>query len=243
MDIPPKMLANAAPEHVAFGCMPSFNVYGLEGIKKDGREVPYRTAGGHIHFGCGPLNPDEIKEVVKALDAIIGVASVSLFEGIDEARRREMYGLAGEYRTPPHGLEYRTLSNAWLCHPLATHIVFDLARQAFQVGLVGLRHFWKASEEEVIECIQKNDVALARKILKRNKDLLFVLLQNVYNGVRAMLIQRVIMKGIASAVENPNDIISNWNLDGKIEWVKNSNGDGKCVSNAAIKLFKNKKVS
>jgi hypothetical protein len=66
--------------------------------------VPFRTTGGHIHFGIGKRDDETVSRMVKALDAIIGVACVSLFDGIDDPRRRRMYGLAGEYRLPEYGV-------------------------------------------------------------------------------------------------------------------------------------------
>lgn len=117
IDVPPSMLLEAKEEHVQFGCMPSYNVYGMKGLALDGRDVPFRSAGGHIHFGIGKQTHESVAPMIKALDAILGVACVSLFAGIDDPRRRTMYGLAGEYRLPDHGVEYRTLSNAWMCHP------------------------------------------------------------------------------------------------------------------------------
>jgi len=50
-------------------------------------------------------------------------------QNLDEPVRREYYGLAGEYRLPPHGLEYRSLSCAWIFHPKAAATILDLARR------------------------------------------------------------------------------------------------------------------
>lgn len=217
-DLTPKQLNDTKDEHIAFGCMPSLNVYGMKGISANGRDVPYRSSGGHIHFGIGKKSSEEIERIVKALDAILGVACVSLFAKYDTAQRRMMYGLAGEYRLPPHGLEYRTLSNAWLCHPLAMHLTFDLARKALVFGQKGLLKYWQASEEETIQCINKCDVKLAREIMERNKKLFCgILLAAFHDSAYTEVAYGVFFNGIESAVKDPESIITNWDLNKK-EW-------------------------
>src|ERR1019366_5440055 len=97
--------------------------------------------------------------MVKAMDAIAGVACVALFAKYDNPIRRQYYGLPGEYRLPKHGLEYRALSNAWLIHPLIMNLVIDFARKAAIMGKEGLFSKWKATEQETIDCITNCDVA------------------------------------------------------------------------------------
>jgi len=171
VETPLEMLRKLPPEFVEFGCMPSYNVYAIAGMGLDGISCPYRFAGGHIHFGISRSEKamDAIPDIVRALDAVLGVACVSLFENFDNPVRRQYYGLAGEHRLPPHGLEYRSLSDAWLFNPKLASMVLDLARKVV-VAVVNGRNKWVASQEEVIECILRSDVGLARKILKRNID-------------------------------------------------------------------------
>lgn len=172
VETPLKMLRELPPEFVEFGCMPSYNVYGIAGMGLDGISCPYRFAGGHIHFGISKSNAamDAIPDIVRALDAILGVACVSLFENFDNPVRRQYYGLAGEHRLPPHGLEYRSLSDAWLFNPKLASMVLDLARKIV-VWTVNGKNQWQASKEEVVECMLRSDVGLARKILARNASL------------------------------------------------------------------------
>lgn len=242
IDIPQDVMDKASPEHTEFGCMPSLNIYGLEGMKVSGREVPFRSAGGHIHFGVGKIADARISKMVKALDAILGVACVSMFASFDDPRRRTMYGLAGEYRLPPHGLEYRTLSNAWLCHPLIMNLVFDFARKVLVFGDKGLMHLWNSSEEETIRIIQEHDVEAARQVLKNNKDIVIAILRNAYATIEnATLAYNVYLNGIESAVTDPSDIKNNWDLN--VKWTEHSNGIGKCFCMAKEILNNNKKVS
>lgn len=160
-----------SPEFVEFGCMPSYNAYNIQGIALDGVNCPHRFAGGHIHFGISQYDSamEKIPEIVKALDAVLGVACVSLFENFDDPVRRRYYGLVGEHRLPPHGLEYRSLSDAWLFNPKLASMVVDLSRKVL-VTVVNGKNRWEASQEEVIECVLRSDVNIARKILKRNID-------------------------------------------------------------------------
>lgn len=223
-DLTDEDTVDAKKEHMAFGCAPSKNVYGLKGLRADGRKVKFRTAGGHIHFGFynnkeHPKSQEEIEKMVKALDAILGVACVSLFASLDTPKRRAMYGLAGEYRTPTHGLEYRALSNAWLCHPFAANLVFDLARSALIMGINDLLQYWKGNEKETVECINNCDVKKAREILDRNMDL-FKQVVNIRYGdkARVNLVVKTVLEGIESKVKDPANVEKNWCLIGDNEY-------------------------
>lgn len=223
-------LDNTSDEHAAFGCDPVLNVYGHKGVSGlSPKEIPYRSAGGHIHFGTSNENKDKVEKSIKALDAILGVACVSLFGDMDDPMRRQMYGLAGEYRLPKHGIEYRVLSNTWLCHPLITNIVFDLARKALKIGQMNLLKHWKFDEEEVIRTINSCDVEAARKILEQNKEMFMEILKSAYYGSKrkAEFVNNIFLNGIGHAISNPNDLEKNWNLTGN--WINHSDGEEKNV--------------
>lgn len=216
VNIPDEVLQGAKEEHVAFGCTPSLNVYGMTGRQADGREVAYRPAGGHIHFGFRDNSDSKrMERCVKAMDAILGVACVALYAKFEDPRRRIMYGLAGEYRLPKHGLEYRVLSNAWLMHPTLYYLTFDLARKAFVVGDKQFLHLWKATEEETIACINGQNAEAARKILKRNKDMFCKILNSIYdfNDKSIEALFNVFIEGCESIIDNPEDIVGNWDLN------------------------------
>ncbi len=216
MDIPKHVLASANEEHVNLGCAPSLNIYGMQGKLAEPRTLEFRPAGGHLHFGIGKKDDETIKRIVKALDMVTGVACVSMFAKFDDPRRRELYGLAGEYRLPPHGIEYRTLSNAWIFHPVIMNLVYDLARTAVMLGELNLSKLWKATEEETIKCINTCDVALAREILTRNKTLMIGMLGNRYQGEgMAARAFQIYFEGMESVVKDPSDIVGNWNIDAK----------------------------
>lgn len=224
-DIPPDRLANDAEEHVSFGCMPSLNAYGMSGIKAHGRTVPFRSTGGHIHLGMGEMTEEKAIPIVKALDMVLGVVGVSMFAKYDDVRRRSMYGLAGEYRLPPHGIEYRVLSNAWMCHPLATNIVFDLARTVAANAEYILKH-WVATEEETIAVINECNVEKARDIIKKNAHLFSSLVKVRYAGNenKSIVVLNIALNGIESAVVDPENVELNWRITGPVAYSNHSSG-------------------
>jgi hypothetical protein len=186
-EIPKTILKKEDFKHVMLGCSPSQNAYGnMPEMPEDPREFPLRMAGGHIHFGSHPTyRVQGLKDVfyaqeihhnaqnlVRAMDAFVGVPCVSLFEGIDDPRRRQYYGLAGEYRLPSHGLEYRTLSNAWLSSPRIAHLVLNMARGAFRLGWTQWQSQFPVDWDEVQGIINTCDVAGARGFIKRYEEVI-----------------------------------------------------------------------
>lgn len=131
----PGDLKKLSVESQRLGCIPSKNVYGRKNVEKDGTKYLVRSAAGHIHFGCDRFKqavPDPTR-LVKVCDVLIGNTCVLVDRDPMAATRRRVYGRAGEYRLPTHGLEYRTLSNFWLhSYPLMS-MVFGLAKAAFHI--------------------------------------------------------------------------------------------------------------
>lgn len=254
-EIPMEVLQKEKEEFVRFGCTPSYNNYNL-GVEGDlnGRTTPYRSAGGHIHLAYAGLSksPKRVKRIVSAMDAILGVVCVAFFQKYDNPIRRTMYGMAGEYRLPAHGLEYRVLSNAWLSHPLVMHMTFDLARMAAGIGDKDLLNIvWDATEEETIKCIQKCDVKLAQKIIERNRNSIKTMLNMIHYGgdksmVRAQIFNATVdafINGFHTIIKDPDDIVGNWKL-GQGTWLTHSDGAGnqwtnevsqRCIKDASKK--------
>lgn len=136
-----------------FGCSPSQNLDKEVGgkISVDPSTYRVRTAGGHIHLGeqseivwrdtaLAHIFTEEQHRVnavlkkpellVPVLDAIVGNTCVLIDRDPINKERRKVYGRAGEFRTPAHGLEYRTLSNFWLQSYTLFSMVFNLTRDA-----------------------------------------------------------------------------------------------------------------
>ena len=109
-----------------FGCSPSLNTHQSikGGIKVNPSKYLKRSAGGHLHFGCGDYKSIHSKliaealkapkEVISLMDYILGNTCVLLDTNTENRERRKNYGKAGEYRVTKFGLEFRTLSNFWL---------------------------------------------------------------------------------------------------------------------------------
>lgn len=116
------------------GCEPDYNAYtGEVNTKPDGKTLK-RTAGGHIHIGGFESdNPFEsfhysqMRNIIRALDQTVGVASL-IWDKDDE--RRSLYGQAGAFRPKTYGVEYRTLSNAWIFSKPLQKYVFRTVQSA-----------------------------------------------------------------------------------------------------------------
>ena len=243
--IPEDYMKKAAPEHIALGCMPSFNANDIQGnVINDPFDLTDRFAGGHIHFGGFPTEPNHAR-IVKNLDMILGVWAVGAAEGMDTPRRRRYYGLAGEYRKPlyykakshdysnmyanydrdNYGVEYRTLSNFWLCAPQITNITLEIGRTVAKIGRAKPEFdLWTAQPEETIHAIQACDVKLARQILKRNSYVFKAIWKSSrfssstsLRGTRlqksADIVYNIGMNGVASVVKDPMDVENNWHLN------------------------------
>lgn len=102
-------------EERELGCMPDMNAYTEGENMPPHTDEPFRTFGGHIHFGLVDNFPFDTKNFiqysfsfVKQLDATLYIGSL-LWDNDDE--RRSLYGKIGSFRFKNYGLEYRPLSN------------------------------------------------------------------------------------------------------------------------------------
>jgi hypothetical protein len=213
--IPDDMLAYAAEAHVALGCEPSENAYDMSGIKVENpRELKWRFAGGHLHFSleAPETDPMNLRYIVKTLDRFLGVPSVCLAQNLDHFVRRKYYGLAGEYRKPKHGLEYRTLSNFWTFHPQSTQLILDLARHACNLGRSHLRRVWIGDDTMVRNVINYSDVAGAKDLMKLNREFFDLWAKMAYGTSRPFW--EAINKGVDRVVPNfGKDIVGVWSKE------------------------------
>lgn len=243
VEVPQDILDTADETYVMLGCAPSENIYpDVRPIYiENPRALQIRFAGGHIHMGkiiSGAL----LTPTVKALDAILGVCATAMLDGLDDPRRRSFYGRAGEYRLPPHGLEYRTLSSAANMHPAMTHLAFDLGRQTVWAVEKGYSNLWNCSEDEARSAIDGSDYKLARKIVRRNISYLRAVLMTIYGTAVAdpskatTTALRLILEGARNLL--PADMETNWKLfqpvgtnDG---WKGHSEGTDGCMVHLKI---------
>ena len=211
----PEQMKTFSDEDVRFRCSTSLNIYDDLGEVPDAREYPWRFAGGHIHIGCQARHVPVIKAMVRALDGIVGVAGVSLARNWDSPERRKMYGRAGEFRLPKHGLEYRVLSNFWLCSPLIYHLVFEMTRYAYRIGEAGMfPALYKGAEEDIRNCINFCDVTLAGKLIEKNAPLYNNIFSYIWGtGTRSTKrAMDTLRNGLEAAVAQPDNVLENWRL-------------------------------
>lgn len=109
---------------LTFGCDASYNCWTLkeEPVTPTGN---LRTAGFHIHIGYEDPDEDTNIAIARLLDVTLGLAAAS--EEPTSERHKLGYGLAGNFRHQPHGVEYRTLSSHWLSRPNYVRWAFDTA--------------------------------------------------------------------------------------------------------------------
>jgi hypothetical protein len=217
-----EVLANADPEHVALGCMPSLNAYGMKApfSASCGQEATIRSAGCHFHLGfASDVNNREDREdlyrdTVKTIDRIAGVAMTALLDGMEDIRRRMWYGMAGEYRIKGYGLEYRTLSSAVMGSCWLFHLAGDLVRQAARLHVSGNHLLWDCTEEEAIQVINRLDVELARAILKRNLPMFANILKSIYfmQHDRLKVLVEYFFRGVVNVDPSVLDVDANWQL-------------------------------
>lgn len=149
------------PESQEFGCSPDYNAYTeLENPKPNVPKNGVRSAGAHIHWGYDNCNVDDSIKLVKLCDLFIGVPSVLLDP---DTRRRKIYGKAGSFRLTSYGCEYRSLSSYMFSTPeLLTFVWKGIERviEEFNKPTIRVSRY----EELVIECINRSNVELAKKL-------------------------------------------------------------------------------
>lgn len=158
-------LGNLSDKAKYFGCTPSKNIYDEKNIMpiKDSSKYYFRSAGGHIHIGGDirvKLMHDNQKEFIKMMDIIVGNTCVLLDRDEGNIERRKIYGRAGEYRVPKHGLEYRTLSNFWIRDYVLMSFVLGITRLAFSLTvnkLEGKNDF----ADKICKAVNQNDIRTA----------------------------------------------------------------------------------
>ena len=160
------------PEAKVLGCDPDFNAYrdGAPNPTPDG-SLGFRTASGHIHIGwtndvsiTDPEHLDACHMLIKQLETVLGTSSLAWD---DDTTRRELYGKAGSYRPKPYGVEYRTLSNAWLRSPNLIDYVYNTAYWAVSELLEGRQHYVSYYAGGVENTINTNKVSRAYEIVNR----------------------------------------------------------------------------
>lgn len=164
-------------EALELGCDPDYNGWtGLPNVKPNANR-PMRTASGHIHIGWtsdqNVQDPNHIAQCMAAarqMDFFLGLGSL-MYDSDKE--RREMYGKAGCFRAKPYGVEYRTLSNAWLRDDKIMRWVYRNAVKGMQELMSG--NDLTARHGDIQEIINSSNIKAAKKIIaKENLEVLNV---------------------------------------------------------------------
>lgn len=148
------------PDHFKqLGCSPDYNAYTQKEQVMPKISLPIRAAGGHIHLGWTENNDISIEhmfdcmKVVKQLDASVYIASL-LYD--DDKERRKYYGQRGSFRPKPYGVEYRSLSNAWLKEKPLVHWIFNATKYAFDILTIENISF---AEDEYLSKVDEDDTS------------------------------------------------------------------------------------
>lgn len=192
-------LAKLDPKNQRFGCMPSLSISTtpppVDLIEVNPLEYRYRSAGGHLHLGFPEVRgwvtngqSEKVQELVRLLDLIVGNTCVLIDRDKGNKERRKLYGRAGEFRLPKHGIEYRTLSNFWLRSARLYSLVTGLSRFAIALTLppydeTGLKEkFLSAVPQRSVErAINSNSFVLARRNYLKIRPLLIAYLPDKYS--------------------------------------------------------------
>lgn len=129
----------------AMGCDPDFSAYtGNVNPRPTKLDPTLHAAGGHVHIGWtnnvdphDPIHFRDCMKLVKQLDVYLGIPSL-LYD--KDKLRRQIYGAPGSFRPKPYGVEYRTLSNAWLATPGLIQWVYNTTMKAttdLMLGKIG----------------------------------------------------------------------------------------------------------
>jgi hypothetical protein len=167
-DFDPAYMKAQPEEALELGCDPDYNGWTGQANPRPDGDRPFRTASGHVHIGWTDNQSTEGKHRVQALmaarqmDFFLGLPS--LFYDTD-VKRRELYGKAGALRVKTYGMEYRTLSNAWLNSESLMRWVFASAK----AGMEALMGGWILEEEfgDVQEIINTSNVKKASAIIEK----------------------------------------------------------------------------
>ncbi len=198
-----KALNELAPASRQFGCAPSKNIHNPKSkiAIKDASKYKYRSAGGHIHLGVhnrfdtiGLAVDKALKtpeKLVPILDIIVGNTCVLIDRDEGNIERRKVYGRAGEFRTPAHGLEYRTLSNFWLKDYRLMSFVMGLARFAVLIvanstpkNNIEKKFISRIRMKDIENAINNNDFELASKNFKRIKGIIKAITPNESKNIQ-----------------------------------------------------------
>jgi hypothetical protein len=158
-------------EALELGCDPDYCAWTNDQNPRPDGDRPMRTASGHIHIGFtdgedinDPLLRHRGNIIAKQLDYYLGLPSLIFDKDVE---RRGMYGRAGSCRYKPYGVEYRTLSNAWLKSEKSMRWVYRNAVKGVKELIAG--NSLEKTYGDIQEIINTSNVKEAKAIIKAAK--------------------------------------------------------------------------
>ncbi len=124
------------------GCDPDFDAYswGKPNERPDNTSA-MRTGAGHLHIGW--TNGKDITDRSHVVDGCVLAKQLDVvFRMVEhnwdtDTERRKMYGKFGAFRPKPYGMEYRSLSNAWVKYPKLWPWLFDICNDVYYATTQG----------------------------------------------------------------------------------------------------------
>jgi hypothetical protein len=170
----PHLVNEVVYQGFIFGCDPDSDVTEEDYVchTEDVTTHKFRYGGGHFHFGGNPDQRDLMHKnwfpFVKLLAMTVGNICVAESVCPDEDRQRVgKYGRPGRYRLPPHGVEYRSPSNAWMNN------LAGILPKVFRAGAIAFDWLWKENSSVIdkyfaptCDAINTVNQDLSRQVLK-----------------------------------------------------------------------------
>lgn len=199
-------------EALQFGCEPDYDAWTVaENDAPDCVDATLRSCGGHIHVGYKEGSGNEFLlefdgkiKTVRAMDLFHGIISVILDTSEHSIKRRLLYGKAGAHRPKDYGIEYRSLSNFWLKHPILARLQAHLLDDVLHL----IRHdkidslIESVGGDTIVNTINSGDVETANKIIKET------LIPNMSEGTIALLDRSIDI--VAKYTEEETHLHEDW---------------------------------
>lgn len=119
-----------------FGCSPSYNVLkeeistvAVEELTDEQKLI--RSSGFHIHIGHDNPEDDELNDKIVLCFELFVTIPLMVMDN-DEYNRRLLYGLIGDSRTKPYGVECRSLGGYFLKDDETITIVWERVQEALK---------------------------------------------------------------------------------------------------------------
>ena len=119
---------------------------------------------GHISIGWDNFTQEQQLDMVKAMDATVGLESVLLDF---DTERKKLYGKAGCFRFREYGIEYRSLSNFWIKSDESLKWSWDTTMKAIDLVNSGKIEEVKELGNYIVEAINTNNKELAQELLNK----------------------------------------------------------------------------